>query len=230
MSPSLDARAIVDYSLARRATLTELASGRDPQPRSATPSPTCVRAARYHGEPARETCPVCERESLACVSYTFGDCFRGEVNGRARTPRELLALSRELPEFCVFVVEVCSECRWNHLLSVVRAGHGGAGVTSRPFSFLTILIPTVIGAGFDTAAARGNASVSASSRAAVHDGWRRFLPSGRQMLWGVGGVRVRRRPRRASPMPPRPSPRQQLRHAAVDDLLTTTARPSGAVR
>src|SRR3954467_13338142 len=28
-------------------------------------------------------------------------------------------------------------------------------------------------------------SVSASSRAAVVDGWRRFLPSGRQMLWGV---------------------------------------------
>src|SRR4051794_30486965 len=28
-------------------------------------------------------------------------------------------------------------------------------------------------------------SVSASSRAAVADGWRRFLPSGRQMLWGV---------------------------------------------
>src|SRR4051812_13525303 len=28
-------------------------------------------------------------------------------------------------------------------------------------------------------------SVSASSRAAVADGWRRFLPSRRQMLWGV---------------------------------------------
>src|SRR3954467_10060365 len=41
-------------------------------------------------------------------------------------------------------------------------------------------------------------SVSASSRAAVVDGWRRFLPSGRQMLWGalaafafaVGGARI----------------------------------------
>src|SRR4051794_41349703 len=28
-------------------------------------------------------------------------------------------------------------------------------------------------------------SVSASSRAAVEDGWRRFVPSNRQMLWGV---------------------------------------------
>jgi len=30
--------------------------------------------------------------------------------------------------------------------------------------------------------------VSASSRAAVDDGWRRFLPTGRQMLWGVVGA------------------------------------------
>ncbi len=124
VSPSLDARAIVDYSLARRATLTELASGRRSSAEVCDAQTYLVRAAHYHGEPARETCPVCERGSLACVSYTFGDCFRGEVNGRARTPRELLALSRELPEFSVYVVEVCGECRWNHLVASYVLGTG----------------------------------------------------------------------------------------------------------
>ena len=126
VSPSLDARAMVDYSLARRATLTELASGR----RSATDvcdaQTYLLRAAHYHGERAREACPVCERDSLSRVSYTFGDCFRGDVNGRARTPRELLALSRELPEFTVYVVEVCAECRWNHLVVSYVLGTGQA--------------------------------------------------------------------------------------------------------
>jgi hypothetical protein len=90
-----------------------------------------VRAAHYHGERARETCPVCEREALARVSYTFGECFRGDVNGRARTPRELLALSRELPEFSVYVVEVCSECRWNHLVASYVLGTGERAPRSR---------------------------------------------------------------------------------------------------
>ena len=124
VSPSLDARAMVDYSLARRATLTALASGRRSPTEVCDAQTYLVRAARYHGERAHETCPVCERESLARVSYAFGDCFCGDVNGRARTPRELLALSREVPEFTVYVVEVCSDCRWNHLVVSYVLGTG----------------------------------------------------------------------------------------------------------
>ena len=131
VSPSLDARALVDYSLARRATLAELATGRRTSTEVCDAQTYLVRAARYHGERARETCPVCERETLARVSYTFGDCFRGDVNGRARTPRELLALSRELPEFSVYVVEVCSECRWNHLVASYVLGTGERASRSR---------------------------------------------------------------------------------------------------
>src|SRR3954452_24917301 len=74
-SPSLDARAMVDYSLARRATLTQLAAGRRSPVDVCRAQTYLVRAARYHGERARETCPVCEREALARVSYAFGDCF-----------------------------------------------------------------------------------------------------------------------------------------------------------
>jgi hypothetical protein len=131
VSPSLDARALVDYSLARRATLAELAAGRRTSAEVCDAQTYLVRAAHYHGERARETCPVCEREALARVSYTFGECFRGDVNGRARTPRELLALSRELPEFSVYVVEVCSECRWNHLVASYVLGTGERAPRSR---------------------------------------------------------------------------------------------------
>ena len=58
VSPSLDARAMVDYSLARRATLTELATGRRSPIDVCDAQTYLVRAARYHGEPARETCPA----------------------------------------------------------------------------------------------------------------------------------------------------------------------------
>src|SRR3954452_17524474 len=97
VSPSLDARAMGDYALARRATLTELATGRRSPVEVCDAQTYLVRAARYHGERAHETCPVCERESLARVRYTFGDCCRREANGRAHPARELLNLSRELP-------------------------------------------------------------------------------------------------------------------------------------
>jgi hypothetical protein len=58
------------------------------------------------------------------VSYTYGDCFRADVNGRARTPRELSALADEHPEFTVYLVEVCADCRWNHLLASYVLGTG----------------------------------------------------------------------------------------------------------
>src|SRR4051812_50205856 len=90
VSPSLDARAMVDYSLARRATLTELAAGRRSPVDVCDAQTYLVRAARYHGERARETCPGCGREGPARGSYAFGGCFRGGGDSRgggARRPR-----------------------------------------------------------------------------------------------------------------------------------------------
>jgi hypothetical protein len=58
------------------------------------------------------------------VCYTYGDCFRADVNGRARRTHELLGLADEMPEFTVFKVEVCAECRWNHLVASYVLGNG----------------------------------------------------------------------------------------------------------
>lgn len=125
-SPVLDvsARGVVDYALAKRAALFDLASGRTPQTEVCDAQTYLLRAARYHGEPLDRPCPVCRQGGLTSVTYTYGDCFRSDVNGRARRSVELTPLARELPEFSVYVVEVCAECRWNHLVTSYVLGTG----------------------------------------------------------------------------------------------------------
>lgn len=117
-------RGVVDYALARRATLAALASGRATPLEVCDAQPYLLRAARYHGEETQNACPVCRRSSVAQVSYTYGDCFRAETNGRARRTHELRELAREHQEFTVYVVEVCQHCRWNHLLTSYVLGTG----------------------------------------------------------------------------------------------------------
>jgi Family of unknown function (DUF5318) len=118
------ARCVVDYSLARRAALAGLRSGRI-RPEDACDAQVYLRrAARYHGQQTTETCPVCQAEQLMLVTYAFGDCFPKGGNGRARARRELQELAQELPDFSVFVVEVCLGCGWNYLVTSYVLGTG----------------------------------------------------------------------------------------------------------
>jgi hypothetical protein len=118
-------RAVVDYGLARRATLEALRSG----------GPTCLedvcdahpyllRAARHHGEPTAADCPVCRRERLVHVSYVYGDEL-GRYAGRVKAGAELAEMARVHREFRVYVVEVCTGCAWNHLVQTYLLGTGG---------------------------------------------------------------------------------------------------------
>ena len=77
---------------------------------------------------------MCEIESLTHVTYAYGEYFPSGGNGRARAPRELLELARELPEFSVFVVEVCLGCGWNHLVTSYVLGTGDLPVRRRRHS------------------------------------------------------------------------------------------------
>jgi hypothetical protein len=118
------ARCVVDYALARRAALAGLRSGRI-RPEDACDAQVYLRrAARYHGQRSTETCPVCQVENLVMVTYAFGDCFPSGGNGRARARRELRELAAVLPEFSVFVVEVCLGCGWNYLVTSYVLGTG----------------------------------------------------------------------------------------------------------
>jgi hypothetical protein len=118
------ARCVVDYSLARRAALRSLQLGRM-RPEDACDAHVYLRrAARYHGAPTDRMCPVCRAEHLIDVTYAFGDCFPDTGNGRARANKELRELAGVLPDFSVFVVEVCLGCGWNYLVTSFVLGTG----------------------------------------------------------------------------------------------------------
>jgi hypothetical protein len=125
------ARCVVDYTLARRAALHSLRAGRLRQDDACDAQVYLRRAARYHGLPSDEACPVCTTERLTLVQYAFGDCFPRGGNGRARARRELRELAAVLPEFTVFAVEVCLGCGWNYLLTSYVLGTGVSSTSRR---------------------------------------------------------------------------------------------------
>jgi hypothetical protein len=118
-------RGVIDYGLARRATLLDLFNGRASAMDVCDAHPYLLRAAKYHGEPTETPCPVCRKGPLIHVTYTYGDAFPKETSGRVRATVELAAMERQYPEFTVYVVEVCRDCGWNHLVSSYVLGTDG---------------------------------------------------------------------------------------------------------
>ena len=109
-------RSVVDYALQRRAVLADLHAGRTGVFEVCDASPYLTRAAKYHGEPTDEACPVCRRERLTQVNYVYGEGL-GPVSGQAKTGPELARMDAMQDEFSVYTVEVCRGCGWNHLVS-----------------------------------------------------------------------------------------------------------------
>src|SRR3954462_5193314 len=114
-------RQVAGYSLNRRAVLGEGHSGRVATLEVCDASPYLKNAARFHGEPTDERCPVCRRDNLTLVHYIYGDELKQSA-GQARKLAELPALAMTLREFQVFVVEVCRSCAWNHLTQQYMLG------------------------------------------------------------------------------------------------------------
>jgi len=109
------ARRHVDYALARRAVLRDLRAGRLERHDVCDAHPELLRAGRNLGECVERDCPVCGHAGLRLVSYVYGDALR-QANGRCiASERELEKLEATHEEFSRYVVEVCIECRWNHL-------------------------------------------------------------------------------------------------------------------
>lgn len=119
-------RQIVDYSLRRRAVLREVHSGRVGTYEVCDASPYLKNAARFHGEPTDQRCPICRRENLIHVHYIYGDELKQSA-GQARNRAELSLLAMTLREFQVYVVEVCRLCNWNHLVEQYLLGRDGLG-------------------------------------------------------------------------------------------------------
>jgi hypothetical protein len=107
-------RSVVDYGLARRATLASVFSGRTTVTDVCDAHPYLLRAAKFHGEPTETACPICRKAKLTHVTYVYGDEL-GRYEGRVKQGAELAEMAAEYAEFRVYVVEVCQSCAWNHL-------------------------------------------------------------------------------------------------------------------
>jgi Family of unknown function (DUF5318) len=117
-------RSTVDYSLARRALLRDVYANRVGTYEVCDASPYLKSAARFHGDPTDDRCPICRRENLTHVNYIYGDELKASA-GQARSGAELPILAMTLREFQVYVVEVCRGCGWNHLIEQYVLGRAG---------------------------------------------------------------------------------------------------------
>ena len=113
-------RAYVDYTLDKRATLLALFRGKAD---ACDADPYLLKAAKFHGTKVVRNCPVCKKDSLVELQYTFGDQL-GQFSGRIKSTDELREMENEFGEFRVYVVEVCRECYWNHLAASFTLGDG----------------------------------------------------------------------------------------------------------
>jgi hypothetical protein len=114
---------VVDYGLARRATLASVLSGHTTVTDVCDAHPYLLRAAKFHGEPTEDRCPICRKSALTHVTYVYGSEL-GQYEGRVKQTRELAEMATEYGEFRVYVVEVCQSCAWNHLASSYVLGTG----------------------------------------------------------------------------------------------------------
>lgn len=115
-------RQVVNYVMQRRAALQGLRRNglRDDV---CDADPMLLRTAKYHGEAAGRPCPVCRRADLTQLTYTFSPEM-GDTSGRVRATAELKTLAYEYGAFRVYVVEVCRDCHWNHLVLSYVLGDG----------------------------------------------------------------------------------------------------------
>ena len=86
--------------------------------------PELLRAAKHLGRQATRPCPVCDKEDLRLLAYVYAD-GAGRDNGRAYRVEEGLTLAAEHPGGACYVVEVCTDCSWNHLAEALVARSAG---------------------------------------------------------------------------------------------------------
>ena len=121
-NPPAEPARSVDYRLARRAVLNALRRGVLHTSDVCDAHPELLRAARNIGTPATEVCPICSHEALRRVRYVYGDELKRD-NGRIVYPDGWLSeLAARYDQFTCYVVEVCIDCAWNHLIRSFSAG------------------------------------------------------------------------------------------------------------
>ncbi len=119
--PASAAGGAVDYRLARNSVVSEFRKGRLSRRDVCDAHPELLRAARNVGEARSEPCPICAEPGVVLVSYAFGS--RLPAHGRCVTSgKELARLQGRVDGVTFYVVEVCPDCSWNHLVRTFSVG------------------------------------------------------------------------------------------------------------
>lgn len=115
VAPKGSAAAPVDYRLARAATLRAWKSGQVGRHDVCDAQRELHRNAEFCGKPAGHPCPVCGHAGLVEVTYVFGPWL--PKHGRCvTTAAEMQRLQKRASTSTGYVVEVCTDCGWNHLV------------------------------------------------------------------------------------------------------------------
>ena len=124
----------VDYRLARRAALASLRRGSLDTGDVCDAHPELMRAGKNIGEDAEMPCPVCSHDSLRFVRYVFGEELKRNSGRVVYPPEWLRELVSTHDQFTCYVVEVCVDCAWNHLVKAYVAGRRYGRPSSSPSS------------------------------------------------------------------------------------------------
>ena len=107
----------VDYRFARRQLLARFRSGELSSHDVCDAQSELMRIALHCSSGSTVPCPVCAASTLRIVRFVFGS--RMPPGGRPVASRsELAKLATDKGDRRCYTVEVCTSCRWNHLLQV----------------------------------------------------------------------------------------------------------------
>jgi hypothetical protein len=105
----------------RESIVKDYRKGRLSRPDVCDAQPELLRVAKNLGRATDTECPICEHEQLVHVTFAFGPGLPAGGLPLADL-RELSKTARRRADVACYVVEVCTGCSWNHLLSVFASG------------------------------------------------------------------------------------------------------------
>ena len=111
----------VEYRLARQTVIDYWKNGEIERENLCDAQPMLKRNAIHCGVLIGESCPICESGKIYYVTYVFGP--RLPAHGRCiSTKGELQRLNDRKSQLSAYVIEVCPDCGWNHLVRIASLG------------------------------------------------------------------------------------------------------------